>query len=194
MTTKAVIRKEVRELVRTIPPEQRALASRQAGALLEQQAVWQIAKSIFFYAPLSEELDLWPLVQDSLSAGKIVCLPRFDSATNRYIACQIQSPAADIAIGRFGVREPGESCVMVPLNRLDLILVPGVAFNLRGHRLGRGKGFYDQLLVDAGGIKCGVAFDEQIITEIPIEPHDVLVNCILTPTRWIEPQAAPVLE
>ncbi|HEU5123929.1 MAG TPA: 5-formyltetrahydrofolate cyclo-ligase [Verrucomicrobiae bacterium] len=194
MTTKAVIRKEVRELVRTLPPEQRASASRQACALLEQQAVWQNAKSIFFYAPLAEELDLWPLVQDSLSAGKIVCLPRFDSATNRYIACQVQSIAADIAIGKFGVREPGESCVMVPLNRLDLILVPGVAFNLRGHRLGRGKGFYDQLLVDAGGIKCGVAFDEQIITEIPVEPHDVLVNCILTPTRWIEPQAAPVLE
>jgi 5-formyltetrahydrofolate cyclo-ligase len=161
---------------------------------LEQQADWQNAKSIFFYAPLSEELDLWPLVQDSLSAGKIVCLPRFDPATNRYIACQIQSLAADIGIGKFGVREPGESCVMVPLNRLDLILVPGVAFNLRGHRLGRGKGYYDQLLVDAGGIKCGVAFDEQIITEIPVEPHDVLVNCILTPTRWIEPQAAPVLE
>ncbi|HEY9509965.1 MAG TPA: 5-formyltetrahydrofolate cyclo-ligase [Verrucomicrobiae bacterium] len=194
MTTKAVIRKEVRELVRTISSEQRALASRQACALLEQQADWQNAKSIFFYAPLSEELDLWPLVQDSLSAGKIVCLPRFDPATNRYIACQIQSLAADISIGKFGVREPGESCVMVPLNRLDLILVPGVAFNLRGHRLGRGKGFYDQLLVDASGIKCGVAFDEQIITEIPIEPHDVLVNRILTPTRWIEPQTAPVLE
>lgn len=194
MTTKAVIRKEIRETLKTISPEQRVLASQQACELLEQQIAWQNAKSIFFYAPLSEELDLWPLVQDSLTAGKVVCLPRFDSATNRYVACQIQDLAADIAIGKFGVREPCESCVMVPLNRLDLILVPGVAFNLRGHRLGRGKGFYDQLLMNAGGIKCGVAFDEQIVTEIPIEPHDVLVNCILTPTRWIEAQTAPVLE
>jgi 5-formyltetrahydrofolate cyclo-ligase len=68
-----------------------------------------------------------------------------------------------------------------------LVLVPGVAFDLRGRRLGRGKGFYDRLLADAGGLKCGVAFDEQIVTEIPVEPHDVSVDCILTPTRWIQP-------
>jgi 5-formyltetrahydrofolate cyclo-ligase len=68
-----------------------------------------------------------------------------------------------------------------------LVLVPGVAFDSHGRRLGRGKGFYDQLLAFVRGTKCGVAFDEQIVPEIPIEPHDVRLNCILTPTRWIEP-------
>jgi 5-formyltetrahydrofolate cyclo-ligase len=72
------------------------------------------------------------------------------------------------------------------LNRLDLVLVPGVAFDARGGRLGRGKGFYDRLLSAVNGTKCGVAFDEQIVDAVPVGPLDVLVNCILTPTRWIE--------
>jgi 5-formyltetrahydrofolate cyclo-ligase len=69
---------------------------------------------------------------------------------------------------------------------VDLILVPGLAFDLRGRRLGRGKGYYDQLLRGLRGITCGVAFDQQIVAEIPVEPHDVRVNCVLTPTRWIQ--------
>jgi 5-formyltetrahydrofolate cyclo-ligase len=71
-----------------------------------------------------------------------------------------------------------------------LILVPGVAFDLRGYRLGRGKGFYDQLLAAVRGPTCGVGFDEQIVDAVPVEPHDVRLSCLLTPTRWIELQAA----
>jgi len=177
----------VRNQVRALTLDQRALASIQAQQLLEQQPEWQNAQSIFFYAPLREELDLWPLMQDSLAAGKIACLPRFDSATQRYVACQVGNLTSDIATGQFGVREPAQRCIAVPLNRLDLILVPGVAFDTRGNRLGRGKGYYDQLLAATGGIRCGVAFDEQIVTEIPVEPHDIPMHCILTPTRWIKP-------
>lgn len=172
--------------IEALTADQRAVASQSARKLLQQQRQWLEAKSIFFYAPLPNELDIWPLIQNSLSAGKLACLPRFDPATQRYVACEVGNPSADIVAGKFGVREPCASCVAVPLNRLDLILVPGVAFDAGGRRLGRGKGFYDQLLAEASGIKCGVAFDEQIVTEIPIEPHDVSVNCILTPTRWIE--------
>jgi 5-formyltetrahydrofolate cyclo-ligase len=72
------------------------------------------------------------------------------------------------------------------MNRLDLILVPGLAFDLNGRRLGKGKGYYDRLLAGVSGIKCGVAFDEQVVSEVPAGPHDVRVNCILTPTRWLE--------
>jgi 5-formyltetrahydrofolate cyclo-ligase len=185
--TKAILRKEIRTRLKAMPPEQRAAASGRACALLEQQAVWKKAAVIFFYAPLPEELDIWPLLGDSLAAGKTVALPRFDSATQRYVACQIQDVAKDLSHGQFGIREAGAHCVAVPPNRLDLVLVPGVAFDLQGRRLGRGKGFYDQMLATVRGTTCGVAFDEQIVETIPVEPHDVHLNCILTPTRWIEP-------
>jgi len=72
------------------------------------------------------------------------------------------------------------------LGRLDLILVPGVAFDLRGRRLGRGRGFYDRLLLETGGVKCGIAFDEQIAGEVPTGKYDLQMNFILTPTRCVE--------
>jgi len=176
----------MRVRLKTMTPEQRAAASARACALLEQQSAWKKADLIFFYAPLPGEMDIWPLLGDSIAAGKTVALPRFDEATQRYVACQIQDVATDLADGQYGIREPRGHCIAVPPNRLDLVLVPGVAFDLHGRRLGRGKGFYDQMLASVRGTTCGVAFDEQIVETIPVEPHDVHLNCILTPTRWLE--------
>ena len=121
-----------------------------------------------------------------MDSGKLLALPRFDSATNGYLACEVKDLANDVEPGRYGIREPRGSCKPVPLKRLDFVLVPGVAFDLRGRRLGRGKGYDDQLLAAVRGRTCGVAFDQQIVREVPVEPHDSDVNCILTPTRWIE--------
>jgi 5-formyltetrahydrofolate cyclo-ligase len=184
---KALTRRTVLSILAGLNAETKHDASVRACRLLEQQPVWKEAQSIFFYAPLPNEVDIWPLAQDSLASGKIVALPRFDAATERYVACQVHNALDDIVQGRYGIREPRERCVLVPLNRLDLVLVPGVAFDPRGRRIGRGRGYYDRLLSLAGGLKCGVAFDEQILAGIPTEPHDVMVDCILTPTRWIQP-------
>ncbi|HWD92353.1 MAG TPA: 5-formyltetrahydrofolate cyclo-ligase [Verrucomicrobiae bacterium] len=184
---KSTLRQQIRARIKSLPPDQRAAASAQACARLEQQPVWERAQLVFFYAPLPGELDIWPLLRDGLAAGKTIALPRFDSATGRYVACQITDIAQDLSAGQYGIREPGGHCIAIPSNRLDLILVPGVAFDAYGRRLGRGKGFYDQLLESVRGRTCGVAFDEQIVEAVPVEPHDVHLNCILTPTRWIEP-------
>jgi 5-formyltetrahydrofolate cyclo-ligase len=185
--TKATLRQEIRGKLNAMAPDQRAALSGRACALLQRQAIWEKTALIFFYAPLPEELDIWPLVGDAIAAGKTVALPRFDDSTQRYVACEVQDLARDLREGQFGIREPGAHCIAVPPNRLDLVLVPGVAFDLQGRRLGRGKGFYDQMLAAVRGTTCGVAFDEQIVESIPVEPHDIHLNCILTPTRWIEP-------
>ena len=183
---KTSLRSQIREKLKAISPSQRELNSSHARAILEQQPIWIEARSILFFAPLSDELDIWPSLTVALSAGKHVFLPRFSPDTKSYTACQIKIPDTDLKVGQFGIREPTETCPQIPLNRLDLILVPGVAFDLHGRRLGRGKGFYDQLLAVVSGKTCGVAFDEQIVNEVPVEPHDVLLNCILTPSRWIQ--------
>jgi 5-formyltetrahydrofolate cyclo-ligase len=98
----------------------------------------------------------------------------------------VKNLRSDIVTGQFGIREPDAKCVELPLNRLDLALVPGIAFDLQGRRLGRGRGFYDRLLADVGGVKCGIAFDEQMAGEIPAGPRDIRLNFILTPTRFVE--------
>ncbi len=139
-----------------------------------------------FFAPLPGELDIWPLAQKALTEGKTISLPRFDAATGRYATGRVEDLQSDLRVGRYGIREPVPACPRSALNRLDLLLVPGVAFDPHGHRLGRGKGFYDQLLAAVRGTTCGVAFDEQLVRQVPVGPHDVRLNCILTPTRWIE--------
>ena len=90
----------------------------------------------------------------------------------------------DLSVGQFGIFEPTQVCPRVNLNELDFLLVPGVGFTLAGRRLGRGKGYYDRLLAEARGTKCGVAFDWQVTVDVPAEPHDILLDCIVTPTRW----------
>jgi 5-formyltetrahydrofolate cyclo-ligase len=80
----------------------------------------------------------------------------------------------------------------VPLNQLDFLLVPGVAFDRSGRRLGRGKGFYDRLLAGVTGMKCGVAWDEQIVHELPAEPHDIAMDLMLTPSRWADCRLAGI--
>ena len=184
--TKASLRNQMTSALSRIRLSAREAASAQGLALLQRQEAWREASSILFFAPLPMELNVWPLLADAIGNGKTVSLPRFVAESGQYEACRVEDPTRDVQPGRFGIREPIPLCPVVPLNRLDFILVPGVAFDLHGRRLGRGKGFYDQLLAEVRGTTCGVAFDEQIVREVPVEPHDVVLNCILTPTRWIE--------
>jgi 5-formyltetrahydrofolate cyclo-ligase len=183
---KAELRAEVRAKLKGLTTTERETDSALARRRLESCEIWRQAGSILFFAPLPEELDIWPLLALALGEGKSAALPRFVATTDKYEAALIDDPSRDLSSGRFGIREPADHCIKISLNRLDLILVPGVAFDLRRRRLGRGKGFYDQLLAETRGMKCGVAFDCQIVSEIPTDPHDISVNCILTPTRWIE--------
>jgi 5-formyltetrahydrofolate cyclo-ligase len=192
--SKPALRRAILGVMKTIPPVDRTLASERARALLSAQPLWREARSILLYAPMAEELDVWPLLGQALAAGKTVGLPRFDPGAGRYLACQVRDPEQDIRIGHYGIREPAWHGAGFLLNRLDLILVPGVAFDLQGRRLGRGKGYYDQLLAALRGVTCGVAFDQQIVDAIPVVAHDVRVNCILTPTRWCSCGRGAVLE
>jgi len=116
----------------------------------------------------------------------LTALPRFNAATGHYEAAVVRDLEKDFTEGKFGILEPAAACEVADLKRLDLILVPGVAFDWQGHRLGRGKGFYDRLLAAVSGKTCGVGFDQQVVATLPVEPHDVRLNCILTPSHWLE--------
>ena len=183
---KVTLRKQIRGALHQISLAARATQSAQLRDRLKEQAIWKNAGSILFFAPLPEELDLWPLLEEELAVGKTIALPGFNPAGQSYIARQVRNLQHDIALGKFGIREPAAGCLETPMDRLDLILVPGVAFDRSGRRLGRGQGFYDRLLMNTGGVKCGIAFDEQLVDDVPAEPHDAKVDFILTPTRLVE--------
>ena len=183
---KAALREQVRARLKAMPSAQRAELSARLVARLLAHRIWIEARSVLLFSPIAGEPDVRSLISEALNTGKLPALPGFDAATQDYSARLIRDAEKDLVTGQFGILEPSSSCEPAPLKRLDLVLVPGVAFDAQGRRLGRGKGFYDRLLAQVSGLTCGVAFDEQIVEAVPVEPHDVRLTCILTPTRLIE--------
>jgi 5-formyltetrahydrofolate cyclo-ligase len=184
--SKTELRQHLRAILKDQPEAERAEASAQAAARLAKQSVWKKAQSVLFYAAMPGEVELHLLMHNALKSGKIVLLPRFLAAKGTYEAVRVSDFQRDCAPGKYGIPEPGAHCAAFPLKELDLALAPGLGFDLAGHRLGRGRGFYDRLLAQIAGAKCGVAFDTQIMGEIPAEGHDIHMNFILTPTRWLK--------
>lgn len=185
--SKAELRQKLRTALSQISLAVRLVESLEICARLEPQL--QSARTILFFAPLADELDVWPLLQKLLPAKKVCALPAFDASTQYYSSRRVRDLETDIATGKFGISEPLRTCQEVPLDQFDLVLVPGVAFDLRGNRLGRGRGFYDRILTKASGIKCGLGYDFQLLEEIPTEAHDMRVDFVLTPKRCVRRRA-----
>ncbi len=181
--SKSELRETIRAALAKISLAVRTVESHDLCRRLEPQL--QSAHTILFFAPLADELDVWPLLEKLLATKRICALPAFDAATQFYSARRVRNLETDIVTGKFGVSEPLAICEEIPLNHFDLALVPGVAFDSHGNRLGRGRGFYDRILALASGVKCGVAYDFQLLEEIPIEPHDAMVDFIFTPMRCV---------
>jgi 5-formyltetrahydrofolate cyclo-ligase len=185
---KSELRRKIRAALEKMSPAVRMAESIELCGRLEPQL--QSARTILFFAPLPDEPDVWPLLEKLLPTKRICALPAFNPAAQTYSARRVRNLTMDLAVGHFGIREPVTGCPEIPPGDLHLIFVPGVAFDLNGHRLGRGKGFYDRLLANARGVKCGVAFDQQVVKAVPAEAHDIRMDFILTPTQCIRTQPA----
>ncbi len=182
--SKSDLRAHLRARLEKISDAVRAVESIELCERLQAQI--PSAHTILFFAPLPDELDVWPMLEMSLALGVNCALPFFDAEKKIYGAKIIHTLATDIVIGKFGVREPAAGCEEIALNQFDLVLVPGMAFDLSGNRLGRGRGFYDRILAEASGIKCGVCHNFQLLEKIPTEPHDAKVDFIFTPAKGVK--------
>jgi 5-formyltetrahydrofolate cyclo-ligase len=183
-TAKAALRQHIRAALGKISLAVRTVESLELCARLEPQV--RSAHTILFYAPLADELDVWPLLEKLLKTEKICALPAFDATRQTYSARRVKNLETDIFTGKFGVSEPLDGCGENPLKQFDLGLVPGGAFDWNGNRLGRGKGFYDRLLAEISGVRCGISYDFQLLGKIPTGPHDAKVDFMLTPTRCVK--------
>jgi 5-formyltetrahydrofolate cyclo-ligase len=151
--------------------------------------LYERADSLMLFLPLPPpalEPDLTAVAEHALAAGKRLCLPRVDWEAG------VMEPAAlttldGLTTTRHGMREPPPPPASLPIlvEELDLILVPGLAFDLTGNRLGRGAGFYDRFLAGRrpGTIACGVCFEAQLVDRIPTDSWDVPMNTIATERR-----------
>jgi len=137
------------------------------------------AEHIAFYYGIAPEVETRHFLQKVLKHKKIY-LPRI-APKKSLILCHVRSLSRDLKKGAYNIREPRVSCEERPAYRMDLIVVPGVAFDRKGGRLGRGGGYYDRLLKKARKvIKVGLCFREQIVKKVPMRTHDVRVDKIIT--------------
>jgi len=148
----------------------------------------QSAEHLVAYMPIRQEIDVRGLLREALAMGRTVWLPRFDSSTGLYELGAIRDIDTDTRAGHYGIQEPAffSDDAFTPLHHSfpkALWIIPGIAFDLSGNRLGRGGGFYDRMLEDADGVKVGVAYDCQIVEAVPSEPNDVKMTYVVTEER-----------
>ena len=140
------------------------------------------ARTVLLTAPFRSEWDSRPLIVRSLAAGKIVALPRVDEGARMLELRPIVDPSRDIVAGYRGLPEPSPGCERVPAASVDLVLVPGIAFDRSGGRLGYGGGYYDRLLpvLPARAARVAGAFSAQIVDAVPSAPHDITMDTVVT--------------
>jgi 5-formyltetrahydrofolate cyclo-ligase len=183
---KEALRKRLAALRRTLAAEARAERSLRASEHLVSHASFDRARVLLGYAALRFELDPSSALAQAERAGKTVALPRV-LPENGEIALHVYRQGDELCESGFGVREPLESAPRVALEQVDLVLVPALAFDARGYRLGYGKGFYDRLLPRlARAERVGLAFELSLLPQLPNEDHDVAVHRVVTEKRVIE--------
>lgn len=159
-------------------PEEVGEYSSKIIAKLEELEPVKKARSIMAYFPINNEVDLRPLIEKMILTGKTILLPRVE-AGGEILAVELKD-WEETRIGQLGIREaigPG-----FEMEKIDVVLTPGLAFDANGYRLGYGKGYYDRFLknLSSKAFKCGVAFEFQVLDNIFPHDNDVPVHWIVT--------------
>ena len=146
------------------------------------------AKNIFTYVSFRSEVNTHGMIDSFLGLGKAVSVPFTDMNKKTIIPSIIKSVKNDLVPGTFGISEPvAEKLCPVLVDDIDIVIMPGAAFNVKGCRIGYGGGFYDRFLQKRSISSYALAFDFQIVDEVPFSPeYDVKVDYIVTEKRIIE--------
>ena len=169
----------MRELKRQLTPEEKL---RRSGLIMEQVQqlpAFRKAKVVLLYWSMADEVQTHDFVNRWYDK-KVLLLPCVEG--DDLLLRQYTGPECLVAGEQFGIGEPAATLpVFTDLERVEMIVVPGVAFDRTGNRMGRGRGFYDRLLKSTpNAVKVGVAYDFQMIESVPVEPHDVKMNLVVS--------------
>jgi len=138
------------------------------------------ADCVMAYVSTAQEIETHGLIRQLLAMGRRVCVPAF---VGEYVPAEIRDFDEDLVEGKFGILEPKSPAAVT--EQPEVWLVPGLAFDVKGNRLGRGRGFFDALLRRARGVKIALAHDFQLLDEVPAEAYDVRVDFIVTESRVV---------
>jgi 5-formyltetrahydrofolate cyclo-ligase len=170
-----------------LAPDVRAAESRSIAQRIAELQSFRDARTVLLTLPFRSEWDTRPLLDDALARGAAVVLPRVNESDRMIELHRVSDPVADLATGYRGITEPRSSLPRVNPGEIDWILVPGVAFDVAGQRLGYGGGYYDRLLplLPRRTPRIAGAFEIQFVDAIPAAPHDLKVDAVATGSRLV---------
>jgi 5-formyltetrahydrofolate cyclo-ligase len=146
------------------------------------------AKIALLYVNAEGEVQTQNIIKRSYDYRKVVVLPNFDPEQHSVSLRKVDNPAIELKLGPRGVPEPdAKQCKVVPIDRIDIAIIPGLAFDEKGGRIGSGRGYYDRLIprLAITTRKVALSLEEQIIPQVPMESHDKHVDIIITDQRII---------
>lgn len=187
---KAALRRRVRTEVARLSPEERLRQSRAVTSRLLQLPQFQSSARVSVYLHMDDEVQTLDIVRHLINAGKQCFIPRYDSTSSHMDMVRLHSMSDydALPLTKWNIKQPGldESREeAIASGGLDLVLVPGLAFTRSGDRLGRGRGYYDRFLSrcraaqSTGPITIALAFQQQVVDEVPVEETDVPVDLVL---------------
>ena len=185
-------KRELREnMVKTLAElseEERSEKLKQIEERLFEFANFKEARVPLLYLNYGGEVPSRTILKRCLEQNKIVVLPRFHKEKYRVTPMKVDDLEADVKAGPRGIPEPDPNkCKMVPVDRLDIAIIPGVAFDEKGARIGSGFGYYDRLIpkLPITTRKVALAFEDQIVQQVPMQSHDKHVDIVITDKRVI---------
>lgn len=181
--TKESLRAKIRQLLGSQSLEDRKRRSLKIQKKLFSLALFKRSKCVCFYVSLPSEVDTTGMIDQALQIGKRVLVPRTNLENKELSLYEIKNRERDLTKGAHGIMEPlVVKTRLGQIHEVDCLVIPGVVFDKKNHRVGHGKGYYDRFLQRFGPeiLKIGLAFSFQIVQRIPIEDHDVPVDIVLT--------------
>jgi 5-formyltetrahydrofolate cyclo-ligase len=182
------IRRRIAQQLDALSQEERSGKIRQVEERLFEFANYLEAKIVLLYLNGKLEVTSRHIIEKSFDLNKIVVLPSVDSAGTRIALLKVDNLERDLCVNAAGNPSPDpDRCKRVPIDRIDIALIPGVAFDEKGGRIGMGDGFYDRLIpkLPATTRKVALAFEDQVLPQVPAETHDRPVDIIITERRII---------
>lgn len=175
MEDKSDLRDYIREQKELCTPDQLAAMSEAVVSSIVFGGQWSVASTILLYYPLADEVDVRPLIQMAHQAGHRVLLP---AVVGKDLELRLYQGEESLRAGAFNIMEPvGPVFPSQEYPQIELAIVPGMAFDATGQRLGRGKGYYDRLLPQLPqAYKIGVCYPFQFVAQVPSEEHDIPMN------------------
>ena len=180
VANKKALRASIKQKRRALSREYRQQASRKMQAELTRLPCYQAAEYIMLYMAMQDEVQLDELIAMVLKNGKKAVIPLVTGA-GLMEAVEL-SDMADLVPDKYGIKTVSEEKRrLIAPDKIDLIIVPGVAFDKAGHRLGMGGGFYDRFMLRASrAVRAALAYDCQLLVSVPAEVHDLTVDYIIT--------------